>query len=623
MVASRVESAAAVGAWSGNQSDVASRAIPTVRELVDVVGVSIVVAAGLGLLTTSIVLPTIFGDELTYWEAARSLADGNGLSVREAGYGYGPLYPAMLAPILHLAATADAYAIAKVLNAALYASAAIPIYLLARKFVDHRWSVLVAALSVVGPTSVYAGFVLTESAAYAAWSWAVLGIVAALETPSVRRQALALLSVAIATAVRPQLVVLGPALLAAYVGYALLSPPGTHVAYAKQLRPTALVTALAAGAAGFWTLVGSSSVLGAYSVLASAHFDVAEVLVWTWWTLGVMTLQVAAVPVVAGVAVLSELRASSRAGSSRSRAMLMTLVCTSGALLASIGLFSASGWGNGVLHERYVFYVVPLWLLGVAWWARSGGVARRRQLAIGAALAASLLMTLPPGLQWPHGTIWLQWPSVSPWSLLGVFVPLTPGAFWVAVAVLVVPVTLALVTVAIRRPLFALLPVAVAFAAATTLTWSWRSVVSHLDDADYGRNFGVEWVDAAIGPRSRATTLFTGSERCQELAWVRALLYAEFGNAAVGPALHLEERSAPVIQSTEVGVDGRGYLLADRRRVNADFVLTPSGVPVAGEKVASAPDGRVDLYAVHGPIRVRGAASAADVLRTACRSSAR
>ena len=48
-----------------------------------------VVAVGLGSLTTLVSVPSVFGDELSYWEAARSVASGDGFSIRGGGFGTG------------------------------------------------------------------------------------------------------------------------------------------------------------------------------------------------------------------------------------------------------------------------------------------------------------------------------------------------------------------------------------------------------------------------------------------------------------------------------------------------------------------------------------------------------
>ena len=65
-------------------------------------------------------MPTVFGDELIHWDASRSLAAGDGLRVRDGGYGFAPGYPALLAPV-HLLADDDlsAYGWARLLERAL------------------------------------------------------------------------------------------------------------------------------------------------------------------------------------------------------------------------------------------------------------------------------------------------------------------------------------------------------------------------------------------------------------------------------------------------------------------------------------------------------------------------
>ena len=57
------------------------------------------------MLGQQIEVPTVFGDELIHWDASRSLAAGDGLRVRDGGYGFGPVYPALLAPVHLLAPT--------------------------------------------------------------------------------------------------------------------------------------------------------------------------------------------------------------------------------------------------------------------------------------------------------------------------------------------------------------------------------------------------------------------------------------------------------------------------------------------------------------------------------------
>ena len=125
-------------------------------------GIVLAAAAIWGALGQQLDVPTVFGDELIHWDASRSLAAGDGLRVRDGGYGFAPGYPALLAPV-HLLTENDlsAYGWARLLNALCFALAAIPAYALARRLLAPSWSLACAALAVGIPSALYTGFVMT------------------------------------------------------------------------------------------------------------------------------------------------------------------------------------------------------------------------------------------------------------------------------------------------------------------------------------------------------------------------------------------------------------------------------------------------------------------------------
>ena len=127
------------------------------------------------------------------------------------------LYPLVLAPVLAHGPIGDAVRNAHVVGAFAMTSAAVPAYLIARRYVRDAWAVVAALLCVVVPWTVLASFLLTSVVAYPATLWAVLAIVATLETPTRRNDVLALLAVAVAVTTRTQLAVLGLVLLLALV----------------------------------------------------------------------------------------------------------------------------------------------------------------------------------------------------------------------------------------------------------------------------------------------------------------------------------------------------------------------------------------------------------------------
>ena len=90
-------------------------------------------------------MPVLSPDELRYTLAARALADGEWLNLRGHAYGYGPVYPFVLAPLVALAGDVEsAYPLFKAANALLFSLAAVPMFFVARRLLSPWWSVAVA-----------------------------------------------------------------------------------------------------------------------------------------------------------------------------------------------------------------------------------------------------------------------------------------------------------------------------------------------------------------------------------------------------------------------------------------------------------------------------------------------
>jgi Dolichyl-phosphate-mannose-protein mannosyltransferase len=591
----------------------------TAREVAQLVLTTALVATGIALLTTSVVIPSIFGDELRYWEAARSFANGDGLSIRGGTYGYGPVYPVVLSPILGLASPASAYAIAKVVNALLFTSAAIPVYFLARRLIDHSWSLVVALLSVCGPVAVYAAFVLTESTAYPAACTALLAMVIALERPTLLRQLIVLAAVAFATGSRPQLAVLAGALVAGYCICLVARRGPARRAYVRSLWPTLLAVLLGALAIAQRIVADGASALGGYADLASTDFSVLAGIVWTWWTVGAFVLSLAIVPALLLVPIVRTLAFGARSGSSADLAFLSLLIAVTGVLALSVGFFSSTPESLEIIHERYFFYLVPLWLTGVAVWGSRGAPAPKRHIATGAVLAFLLVVTLPPGLRKMNSTVWFEWPSSAPWVLGDAVVPFSGMSFSIVAAAVGIIIAILGVLASRRRRLAVFIPVTMAFALAGMFGWVERSVISHIDRTSYGASPASAWVDSAVGADAKVLSFFPGSKRCSHLSWRRAMLYTEFDNASIDRAFHLRQPSAPVIASTPAKLDSRGAVVDFAGRpIAADLVLAPKGVSFAGRRIAEGHNGLLVLWAVGRELRVLGASSNAGVFRTAC-----
>src|SRR5437870_11166545 len=160
--------------------------------------------------------PTVFNDELLYAKLSQSIAAGHGLAIRGEHFFFpAPLASVVQAPAWLLHSMTDAYAAAKLLNAAVMSAAVFPSYWLARRVVRPSFALLTAAGAVATPAMVYHGFLMSDALGYPMFLVAVAILAQALTKPP-RRIALAVLAVCIlAAATRPQFLVLPLAYLVA------------------------------------------------------------------------------------------------------------------------------------------------------------------------------------------------------------------------------------------------------------------------------------------------------------------------------------------------------------------------------------------------------------------------
>jgi 4-amino-4-deoxy-L-arabinose transferase-like glycosyltransferase len=232
--------------------------------LTAIVVLAAIVWGALGLLSPT---PWIFPDELIYAEIAKNLAEGGLPSVRDTTTAdYGLVYPLLLAPVFALSPdTETAYAAARMLNAVVMSLAAVPAYFLARRFVERRSALAVAAFSVFLPSMAYVGTLLTEVALYPAFLLSVLALTRAVERPTWRAEALALGSIVLVFLIKPFGVVLLAIYCAAAVLYAVLErdrrPIRASLA-SYRLTWAALVVA-AVGGTAFGTVVAGDPALRA------------------------------------------------------------------------------------------------------------------------------------------------------------------------------------------------------------------------------------------------------------------------------------------------------------------------------------------------------------------------
>jgi len=577
-----------------------------------VIGSLLVYAA----LAQAIGSPRIFIDELLYWDAAASLAEGEGLSVRGEPYTFGVLYPTLLAGILWVFPDREvAYELAKTLNALLFALTALPVYLLARRVIAPWASAGVAALSVAIPSSMYVSVVMTESLAYLTAAWATYAIVLALERPTFVTQGAAIAAAFLAYTARPQLGVLYAAYLLG-LGLTWFLVPRRSARWRDGLLvlwPTALSLGAAIAALVVVPLLRGESLneLGGYEGLLRSYDPVA-VADWLVYHLANLELYLAVVPFAVAPIVLASFVRRAREGSRRHAAFVALFVSGNAAVLFVAAVVNTTDSTHGRLHDRYTFYLVPLWLIVLFAWLQDGARRPRVAAAFGAGLAL-LLPTLIPFSEYARedgaqrfagvaSTLWAaietsvrELPYVSGRAILFAFV------VGLVTTALILPRRWAGVTVA-----------AVAVTFVVTGQLAWYLAIRDGKDVIFASS-EPRWVDAWI-PAGRHVTSLSSSNLC-DLG--DSFHKSEFFNATIQRVAYVG-RPPTALPATRVGLarDARLRLPSGEPFV-ADFVLGPPRVTLAGKRVAQGTIARLALWEVGGPVRVLGRRSA-ELLRLGC-----
>jgi hypothetical protein len=390
----------------------------------------------------------VMTDELQYAKLATHI--GETLSplptLRGAHFAaYAQLYPALLSPLYGSLSAPGAFRAAHVLNGVLFASAAVPAYLLAREAaLSRRWALVVALLCVAAPSNLLTAFVMTESAAYPAFLWASFAMLRAVAAPSRRRDAVALVVLALAVLARTQFVALG----LVFVVAALIYERRGH-----------RILVVASGAAFVVAAVGGSRVLGSYAVTADrwplpwkafeqagAHLDVAGI-------------GVALLPLLLGGAWIV-------ANALRREPFALLALATIVVLTLEVSSYDARFGGGPVgIRERYVFYLGPLLLVAMARSLVEASIPRVALAATTAFVAVTVFAYDFPRVQGVHVD--------SPVAVLNGWIRDAGGASFIAVAAIVL--ALAVTVPPWRRRTLAAVCVALVFAGSTgtsAVAWS-------------------------------------------------------------------------------------------------------------------------------------------------------
>jgi hypothetical protein len=318
--------------------------------------------------------PILFPDEYIYTAIGRSIAASGEPLIRGHGASFGAILgPLLESPAWLLHGVAAPYRVVQAEQALAMSLAAVPAYALARRLrLQKGFALAVAAVTLCVPDFLYAPYVVSEPFAYPLVLTAVLAGVAALERPSRRTQGLFLVASLACVGARLQFVVLPPALLAAAL---VMGARERRIRAAlleqKLVLGLCLLGAAALGAVGLG-YYGSAVHDGAGH---AAHFPASIAH-------NLLVLAYACGWVIVPGAVLGCWHALRRP---RGRAELAFAALVVPLFLAMLG--EAAVYGIQV-HERYLFYVVPLAAIAFALYAQRGFPARLHH-----ALAAAILVT--------------------------------------------------------------------------------------------------------------------------------------------------------------------------------------------------------------------------------------
>ena len=318
---------------------------------------------------------TVFNDELLYAKLSQSIAAGHGLAIRGEPYFFpAPLASLVQAPAWLLSSMPDAYAAAKLLNAAVMSAAVFPAYWLARQLVRPSYALLTAAAAVATPAMFYHGYLMSEWLAYPVFLLTVAVLARALAEQS-SRLALQVPAVCVlAVATRVQFLVLPIAYL---IGVAVCG----RGAYRRHLVPAGLTALLVAA------LVGLPGVLGQYGqATATVGYGPGAIAHWALTT-GILLPYGLGLAVVPGAIFgLGLMLARPKRPLERAVAVL-TILCTT--FFFGQAVLISAGEAHRPL-ERYLFYVTPLVFLAFFAYAERG--APRRFLCAGVGCIGALLL---------------------------------------------------------------------------------------------------------------------------------------------------------------------------------------------------------------------------------------
>jgi hypothetical protein len=560
-------------------------------------------AVAVRLLLVSRVPTPWFGDEFVYATDARLWPPPLSVVTRLDTLQF-YAYSTLIAPAWHAPTMETAYALAKAINVVLMTLGAVVVFVWGRRIAGDRLALVAAALTLLLPTQVYAGMVLTENAFFPASLLACFLIALALERPTILRQALALGGAALPAVFRAQGIVFVGVAIAAIVVYAALLAWGDRSvrSFARELWlrwfTFAAVALMALLYAGPRLVQGRSlaSALGVYSGVAHAGYSPGLVARWSLNHLAELSLAVGVVPLAAFVIVLGLAVAQPASATAAQRAFLAVAFPAVAAIVIEVGAFASRF--SPRIEERYVFHVQPLLLLALVVWIAQGLPRPPRLTALALSGSALLLVAIPfegvvdagnfseaPGL-----VAISQIRDHLPLSFQDIHSAALVGALATILAFTIVPRRLWLVVPAVLGAYLLY---------ASHLTYNAERAWALGVKIGSGATGSLTWIDDAVGRNADVRALYVNDPEPNRMIWNYLLAYTWNRSVdSVDKTAELPLCCIPQFDATYNSTTGR--ISGGDLDPTPEYVASNAGI--AGTAVASA--NGLTLYKVAPPLRV-------------------
>ena len=435
---------------------------------------------------------------------------------------------------------------------------------------------------------------MTENLFYPLFLTFTLVLVLVLERPTVLRVVLLLVLLGLAFATRVQAAALAPAIVLAPVVLALFEGRGVRSTASRYRALYGIVLAAGVALLVVQLAAGRSlqDLLGAYSPVGDAGYELGDTLRYLWWHVAEFSLYVLVIPLAATIVLVGLARSLDARLQAFLAATVALAICVVPVVAAFASVFSDR------IQERNMFYLAPLFCIALLAWIERGAP-RPRALVVGAAAASALLVAAIPYDRFITTSALTDTLMLLPlWSVQDRI-----GSDWIRLAAFALAVGLAAAYVLVPRRYALALPLAVLGLWILAIRPIWWGAHG-FERASLGALFqGIrtadrDWVDQALPAGTEAAFIWSG--RTDRLT----VNQNEFFNRGVGPVYYIAGPTPGGLPESEIRIDPDTGLVTfpDGTAVSDEFVIADSSFEPDGDAMASDKGWGITLWRVNPPL---------------------